>query len=408
MDYIALAVAPGLAICIFIFSRDIYNREPSLNLIMSFIFGVVSIVPAFFIENSLYGNIEDSIPGIAIKSFFLIALTEEACKFAALRLYSYRQRSFDEPFDGIVYSVMVSMGFATLENIFYVLKAAQEGHVYQVALVRMFLSVPAHATFGVLMGYHVGRAKFELGKEKRLMMLGLFWAVLFHGLFDTLLFWQQSADIRKYTPGIALFGGAVVSFIVALRLSLRLIYKHRLLSQRTFRPTAALNLRKAYPADVPLIRDLSLKIWPHTYADILPADQVSYMMDLMYSEQALKDQMKQKIEFVIINDGSEPVGFASFSYVEQGKYKLHKIYLLPTMQGKGAGRFVIDQLILAMRNHGGKVLELNVNRNNRARHFYEKLGFAVVREEDIDIGKGYFMNDYIMQKELDAPASKAS
>src|SRR5689334_25394982 len=98
MDYIALAIAPGLAICLYIFSRDIYNREPTLNMVMSFVFGALSIIPAFFIETGFDKNILDDVPGIAIKSFFLIALTEELCKFAALRLYSYRQKSFDEPF----------------------------------------------------------------------------------------------------------------------------------------------------------------------------------------------------------------------------------------------------------------------------------------------------------------------
>jgi len=400
MDYIALAIAPGLAICIYIFTRDVYNREPKLNLVMSFVFGALSIVPAFFIERGFDSQIEDSAIGIAVKSFFLVALTEECCKFIALRLYAYRQKSFDEPFDGIVYSVLVSMGFATIENVMYVWGSAQAGMGYQVAILRMFLSVPAHATFGVLMGYHVGRAKFEPSKEKRLMLLGLFWAVLFHGTFDTLLFWQKAPAIREYAPGLLLFLGALVSFIVALRLSLRLIYKHRLLSQRTYRPTEKLNIRKAYEADIPLIRDLSLKVWPQTYSTILSADQVDYMMKMMYSESALREQMKEKNEFIIVNDGRDPVGFASFSLTAPGIFKLQKIYLLPSMQGKGAGKFVINEIIRAITKHGGKALQLNVNRNNKAKDFYEKMGFVILGEEDIDIGHGYYMNDYVMEKKL--------
>jgi RsiW-degrading membrane proteinase PrsW (M82 family)/ribosomal protein S18 acetylase RimI-like enzyme len=400
MDYIALAIAPGLAICLFIFSRDIYNREPKLNLIVSFFWGAATIIPAYFIETGLESQIESSVPGIAIKSFFLIALTEEFCKFLALRFYSYRQKSFDEPFDGIVYSVMVGMGFATFENLLYVLGAVQTGQGYQVALLRMFLSVPAHATFGVLMGYHVGRAKFEPAREKRLMLLGIFWAVLFHGAFDTLLFWQQSPEVTKYAPGISLFAGAVISFILALRLSLKLIYKHRLLSQRTFMPTAGLRLRRAYQKDIPLIRELSMKIWPQTYSSILSSDQIDYMLKAMYSEHSLLEQMNQKHEFIIVNDGHEPVGFASFSLIAPAVYKLHKIYILPQMQGKGAGKFVMSEIARAMIAKGGKALQLNVNRNNRARQFYEKLGFEVIREEDIDIGNGYFMNDYVMEKKL--------
>ena len=400
MDYIALAIAPGIAICLFIFSRDIYNREPKINLIVSFIFGAISIVPAFFIETGLDQNSDNSISGIAIKSFFVIALTEELCKFAALRLYAYRQKSFDEPFDGIVYSVMVSMGFATLENLLYVINSAQFGQAYQVAMLRMFLSVPAHATFGVLMGYHVGRAKFNPGKEKRMMTLGIFWAVLFHGVFDTLIFWQQSPDIRRYAPGLLLFGGAVVSFIVALRLSWKLIYKHRLLSQRTYRPTANLKLQRAYEKDIPLIRDLSMKIWPQTYSTILSPQQIDYMLEMIYSERSLHSQMKENHEFIIINDGRDPVGFASFSLVGTGIYKLHKIYLLPSMQGTGAGKFVIGEIIKAMARKGGNTIRLNVNRNNKAKDFYEKLGFTITQEEDIDIGSGYFMNDYVMEKKI--------
>jgi RsiW-degrading membrane proteinase PrsW (M82 family)/ribosomal protein S18 acetylase RimI-like enzyme len=400
MDYIALAIAPGLAICLFIFHRDAYNREPKLNMIVSFFFGVLSIVPAIIIETYFKNSINASITGLAAQAFFVVALTEEVCKFAALRLYSYRQKSFDEPFDGIVYSVMVSMGFATLENIFYVTNSAEAGNGYQVALMRMFLSVPAHATFGVLMGYHVGRAKFNPARKTALMMLGLFWATFFHGTFDTLLFWQQSREMKNYISDILLFAGAVISFIVALRLSWKLIYKHRLLSQQTFMPTASLRLRRAYEKDIPLIRDLTMKIWPQTYSTILSATQIDYMLDMMYSESSLQQQMKENHEFIIVNDGIEPVGFASFSLLEPGVYKLHKIYVMPQNQGKGTGKFVINEILKVITMKSGKSLQLNVNRNNKAKDFYEKLGFVVIREEDNDIGNGYLMNDYVMEKKV--------
>lgn len=400
MDYIALAIAPGLAICLFIFHRDAYNREPKLTLILCFFFGVLSIVPAFFIERAFAGSFTNTAVHQAVMAFALVALTEELCKFSVLRFYAYRRKSFDEPFDGIVYSVMVSMGFATLENILYVTSSAQYGQGYQVALLRMFLSVPAHATFGVLMGYHVGRAKFETKRSGTLMLLGLFWAILFHGAYDTFLFWQQSPEFDPYIPDFLLFIGAVVSFIVALRLSWKLIAKHRVLSQRTFMPGAALTLRRAYEKDIPLIRDMSLKVWPQTYSTILSAEQIDYMLDMMYSEQSLVKQMREKQEFIIVNDGNEPVGFASFSLTEPGIYKLHKIYILPVLQGKGAGKFVIGEILKAIARKGGKALQLNVNRNNKAKDFYSRLGFEVIREEDIDIGSGYFMNDYVMERKI--------
>jgi ribosomal protein S18 acetylase RimI-like enzyme len=160
-------------------------------------------------------------------------------------------------------------------------------------------------------------------------------------------------------------------------------------------------IRKAYPADIPLIRDMAYKIWPVTYGSILSQEQLDYMLKLIYNEKVLHEQMEQHIEFIIVYDGVHPVGFASSSLIEPQVYKLHKIYVLPSQQGKGTGRFIIDQLVKAMKAKGATTLQLNVNRHNNAKAFYEKLGFAVIKEEDIDIGNGYFMNDYVMEKKFD-------
>ena len=164
-------------------------------------------------------------------------------------------------------------------------------------------------------------------------------------------------------------------------------------SQKTFLPTANLSLQRAAEKDIPLIRNLSTKIWPPTYSAILSAQQIDYMMALMYSEEALLQQMKDNHEFIIVKDGKEAIGFASFSMTQPGVYKLHKIYVAPLNQGKGTGRFVIEQIIKAIVRKGGLSLQLNVNRNNKAKEFYEKLGFKVIKEEDIDIGNGYLMNE---------------
>lgn len=165
-------------------------------------------------------------------------------------------------------------------------------------------------------------------------------------------------------------------------------------------PTASLTIRRAIERDIPLIRELSYKIWPHTYSAIIPAAQIDYMLKMMYSEDALLGQMKEKHEFIIINDEKVPVGFASFSLLEPGIYKLHKLYVMPQNQGRGTGRFVIGELLKAIQRKGGVTLHLNVNRNNKAKEFYGKLGFTVIKEEDIDIGNGYFMNDYVMEKKV--------
>jgi RsiW-degrading membrane proteinase PrsW (M82 family)/GNAT superfamily N-acetyltransferase len=393
MEYIALAIAPGIAICLFIFHRDVFNREPKLNLFISFALGGLSIIPAIIVERKFYPLISDDIPGTAFRAFIIVALTEELVKFLALRFYSFNKKSFDEPLDGIVYAVTVSMGFATVENIMYV-----TAYGIQTGVVRMFLAVPAHATFGVLMGYYAGKAKFDPPRKTYLLLMGLFWAVLFHGLYDVFLFWQRSPQMEDYVSDGLLFIGAMTSFIIALRLSWKHLNMHRLLSQRTYMPLASVNLKRAYENDIPMIRNLSQRVWPSTYSSIISPEQINYMMELMYSEPALMEQMKSNHEFILINDLRDPIGFASFSLVEPGVYKLHKIYILQEKQGKGMGRFVMEEIIRAIQYKGGNVLRLNVNRNNKALGFYQKLGFIITGEEDIDIGNGFFMNDYIMEK----------
>ena len=162
-----------------------------------------------------------------------------------------------------------------------------------------------------------------------------------------------------------------------------------------------MNISKAGSADIPVIRELAYKIWPGTYQAILGLEQVDYMLDLLYSEKTLRKQMEQQVEFIVASDNEDPVGFASFSSTHPDVYKLHKIYVLPSQQGKGTGRMMVDYVKQQAASSGAKFLQLNVNRYNNARHFYEKLGFAVIREEDIDIGNGFFMNDYVMQLNLD-------
>lgn len=395
MELIALAIAPGIAICLFIFHRDPYNREPKINLLVAFILGALTVFPAGYLEEALMPNVDKSIIGTAVTAFLIVALSEESVKFAVLRGYAYPRKSFDEPLDGIVYSVVVSMGFATLENYFYVQK-----YGVQVGFMRMFLAVPGHATFGVVMGYFVGKAKFNTTNSISLMVKGLVGAVIFHGFYDFFLFLQQSPEIDQNVAGGLLFLGAVVSLIVALRLSFKHIKRHRKLSQQTYNPTLTMSLRKAFPTDIPIIRDLTHKIWPATYASILSKEQIDYMLNMMYSEQSLRDQMENGHQFTLIYDGVEAIGFTSFSLAEAGVYRLHKIYVLPSQQGRGTGRFAIDQLMGAMKAKGAQSLQLNVNRQNNAKEFYEKMGFAVIKEEDIDIGNGYFMNDYVMERKF--------
>lgn len=161
-----------------------------------------------------------------------------------------------------------------------------------------------------------------------------------------------------------------------------------------------LSVKMASPYDIPLIRELTFKIWPQTYAAIIAQQQIDYMLEMMYSEASLKKQMDEGSQLIIVYDQKEPVGFAAYQEIKPTTWKLHKIYILTTQQGKGTGKFVIDHIIKEIQQQGATALQLQVNRHNKARSFYEKLGFVVIEEADFDIGNGYFMNDYVMEKKF--------
>jgi len=158
-----------------------------------------------------------------------------------------------------------------------------------------------------------------------------------------------------------------------------------------------LSIQKAGITDIPLIRRLAYEIWPSAYGNILSAGQLNYMLKLIYSEEALASQMTEGQQFYIAYHKDEAIGFAAVGPYGNATYKLHKIYLLPQIQGKGAGKQLLQYVIEIAK--AGKVewLVLNVNRNNPALHFYRKIGFEISEEADIDIGNGYYMNDYIMK-----------
>jgi diamine N-acetyltransferase len=157
-------------------------------------------------------------------------------------------------------------------------------------------------------------------------------------------------------------------------------------------------IRNATAEDIPLIRELTYKVWPQTYAAVLSQEQIDYMLEMMYSPASLEKQMNDGAQFIFVYDSTEPVGFASYQETEPSIYKLHKIYVLPSQQGKGTGRFVIDHIIAEIKNKNAKALQLQVNRNNKAKSFYERLGFVAIKEIKLDIGNGFFMDDYIMEK----------
>ena len=121
---------------------------------------------------------------------------------------------------------------------------------------------------------------------------------------------------------------------------------------------------------------------------------------MIYSESSLQKQFNSGHVFLIAEENKRPIGFADYNRLKENIFKLQKIYVLPNQQGKGIGKMLIDDIIEKIKQHGATVLLLNVNRSNKAKQVYEHLGFKIISEEDIDIGEGYFMNDYVMERRL--------
>ena len=165
-----------------------------------------------------------------------------------------------------------------------------------------------------------------------------------------------------------------------------------------------LSIRPGELEDINTIGFLAQQIWPGTYGAILTDEQLQYMLNLFYSPASLRRQMMEdRHQFLIVEHEDEAIGFASWGVAsggvaaEPGVYKLHKLYVLPGHQGKGLGRALLQYIFEAIQPEGASLLRLNVNRYNKARQFYEKMGFTVVKEEDVAIGNNYFMNDYVME-----------
>ncbi len=219
MDFLALfalALAPGIAIAVYIYLKDKHEREPFRLLAISFFYGVLSTVVTLLISlPTQYWMVlrEDDVTHQFINAFFKVAFVEELSKFLFIRFILFPNKHFNEPFDGIVYAVMVGMGFATLENILYVFE-----YGYTTGILRMFTAVPAHATFAILMGYFLGKAKFSHNKKLYYSALGLLVATLFHGAYD--YFWFIS-----FIPGV--WVGAIISLLVAFFLSRKAIRLHQ-------------------------------------------------------------------------------------------------------------------------------------------------------------------------------------
>lgn len=162
-----------------------------------------------------------------------------------------------------------------------------------------------------------------------------------------------------------------------------------------------ITISEAKTSDVKIIQDIVYTTWPITYGEILGKEQLDYMLNLFYSSEALTIQIQSRKQlFYLIHEEKLVVGFIGIEHDYQNKAitKIHKIYILPETQGKGIGKIAIEAIVkLALENNATSVI-LNVNIFNKALNFYEKTGFKVIDEVNIEIGNGYLMEDYVMEK----------
>ena len=212
---ILVAIVPGLVISYYIYRIDRYERESFTPLVICFLLGILITFPALWAQEYLDSHGFDEI-GSLLQTFVYalvgVALVEEVGKFICLTVYPYHRPFFNEPLDGIVYSVTIAMGFATFENILY----AQSFGV-ETILVRAITAVPAHGAFGVIMGYFVGLAKFDEERKYWLLFQGVLFAVGLHAIYDFFLLQQEYEG---------LMGFALLCLYLGIKLSRKLIRLH--------------------------------------------------------------------------------------------------------------------------------------------------------------------------------------
>lgn len=159
---------------------------------------------------------------------------------------------------------------------------------------------------------------------------------------------------------------------------------------------------EAAQQDLPLIRQLAEQTFHVTYLPLQPKEKVDYLFDLMYSPASLTNQMKSGQRFILAKDETGYQGYASYEINSKkaGVTKIHKIYVLPSAQGKGIGKMLMDCVKAVALQNNNHTLSLNVYRLNPAIDFYEKIGFRKVEEIDINVGHGFTMNDFVMEKDI--------
>jgi RsiW-degrading membrane proteinase PrsW (M82 family) len=191
MSYALAAIAPVVIILMYIYYRDKWEKEPVRKLLLALLLGCVSTIPILGVEIGLAKfvhlvNLSQRLEAL-YTAFVVAGFTEEFFKYLAVLLILYRNKDFNEKYDAIVYAVFVSLGFAMIENFMYVYN-----HGMSVALLRAITAVPAHAMFGVAMGYHLSFAKFSLFYTKKHKIYALLVPIALHGIYDFILMSEES------------------------------------------------------------------------------------------------------------------------------------------------------------------------------------------------------------------------
>jgi RsiW-degrading membrane proteinase PrsW (M82 family) len=192
------AVAPSIALLYYFYIKDKYEKEPRQMLFKAFALGSLTVIPVVFFELRLniFDLAEMDYLMATYTAFVVAGLVEEGFKFFIFWFFLWKNKNFNEMYDGIVYSVFISLGFATTENIGYVLLSG-----FHTAFIRSITAVPAHALFGVTMGYYLGKARFAEEKRRvRYLMLAFSVPIVLHGIYDFILFSRSMELMLLFIP----------------------------------------------------------------------------------------------------------------------------------------------------------------------------------------------------------------
>ncbi len=213
MTLIGISLAPVILLIIYIYYRDKYEKEPKKMLAKAMLFGALTVIPILFVETWLsgywagkYDYPSNKIPTAAYNAFMVASFTEELFKYLVFVIFIWKNKNFNERFDGIIYAAFISLGFAAVENILYVVQNGMG-----TGIMRAFTAVPAHAMFGIAMGFYFGRAKFSGNNPAFNLTAAFLIPFLLHGIYDFILMAENNFLLLLFIPLL------VVMMIIALK-----------------------------------------------------------------------------------------------------------------------------------------------------------------------------------------------